>query len=347
MEDENISLEHKKTILDDLKKTYPGYYDELDEATLSTQTLEQANENLINSLLKASQVEALKGRLTEIQKEILDAQEDIGTSFLEDWGLTEGFTPLDLMLKTLSTTTGVEGIGNLNKEAEALTNILKNLMIETEGANEELKKLEHNTTDLINTTGIYSRALDPLIKRMEEYAKISTKMWHDDGILAGPMTAAEANYEKLFTMQDAWNDSVSSFGDIFSNSMQTAMTSQEDFFSSFIKNLEQAIVKQLAMLAAIEITGFLLGGIGGGMLTKGLPKGAGDFLRGIIPMADGGIVTGPQMALIGEAGPEAVIPLDQLKNFGGAQQVEVVGKISGTDIFLSNRNTGTNRQRSV
>ena len=172
-------------------------------------------------------------------------------------------------------------------------------------------------------------------------------MWHDDGILAGPMTAAEANYEKLFTMQDAWNDSVSSFGDIFSNSMQTAMTSQEDFFSSFIKNLEQAIVKQLAMLAAIEITGFLLGGIGGGMLTKGLPVGAGNFLRGIIPMADGGVVMGPQLSLIGEAGPEAVIPLDQLKNFGGAQQVEVVGKISGTDIFLSNRNTGTNRQRSV
>ena len=90
-----------------------------------------------------------------------------------------------------------------------------------------------------------------------------------------------------------------------------------------------------------------MGGIGGGMLTKGLPKGAGAFLRGIIPMADGGVVMGPQMALIGEAGPEAVIPLDQLKNFGGAQQVEVVGKISGTDIFLSNRNTGTNRQRSV
>ena len=56
---------------------------------------------------------------------------------------------------------------------------------------------------------------------------------------------------------------------------------------------------------------------------------------------------GPQLSLIGESGPEAVIPLDQLKNFGGAQQVEVVGKISGTDIFLSNRNTGTNRQRSV
>lgn len=37
----------------------------------------------------------------------------------------------------------------------------------------------------------------------------------------------------------------------------------------------------------------------------------------LIPFADGGIVTGPTPALIGEAGPEAVIPLDQLGRFGG------------------------------
>ena len=38
----------------------------------------------------------------------------------------------------------------------------------------------------------------------------------------------------------------------------------------------------------------------------------------VIPkMADGGIVTGPTIAMIGEAGPEAVIPLDRMKNSGG------------------------------
>jgi hypothetical protein len=35
------------------------------------------------------------------------------------------------------------------------------------------------------------------------------------------------------------------------------------------------------------------------------------------PMAEGGIVTGPLNALIGEAGPEAVIPLSKLGNMGG------------------------------
>jgi hypothetical protein len=34
-------------------------------------------------------------------------------------------------------------------------------------------------------------------------------------------------------------------------------------------------------------------------------------------LADGGIVTGPTLALIGEAGPEAVIPLDRAGGMGG------------------------------
>jgi hypothetical protein len=36
--------------------------------------------------------------------------------------------------------------------------------------------------------------------------------------------------------------------------------------------------------------------------------------RGLVPFATGGIVTGPTRALIGEAGPEAVIPLDRLQS---------------------------------
>jgi len=71
--------------------------------------------------------------------------------------------------------------------------------------------------------------------------------------------------------------------------------------------------------------------------------------------ADGGLVTGPTTALIGEgigttaSNPEVVAPLDRLKQFmgGGSQNVVVEGVIKGNDIFLSNRNTGYNRQRSV
>ena len=55
----------------------------------------------------------------------------------------------------------------------------------------------------------------------------------------------------------------------------------------------------------------------------GLAGGFGGIFRsslGLIPFASGGIVTGPTPALIGEAGPEAVIPLDKL---GGINKVQI------------------------
>jgi hypothetical protein len=51
---------------------------------------------------------------------------------------------------------------------------------------------------------------------------------------------------------------------------------------------------------------------------KKSPKRGDGFTSFNVPMmADGGIVTGPTLALIGEAGPEAVVPLDRMGGMGG------------------------------
>ena len=62
-------------------------------------------------------------------------------------------------------------------------------------------------------------------------------------------------------------------------------------------------------------------------------------------MAEGGIVTGPTTALIGEAGAEAVIPLDKMAGMMGSQTVNVIGKISGDDIVLVSDRAKQNRTR--
>ena len=65
-------------------------------------------------------------------------------------------------------------------------------------------------------------------------------------------------------------------------------------------------------------------------------------------MAEGGIVTGPTLALIGEGrGPEAVIPLDKLNGFmgGGSQNINVTGRIQGSDILLSQERATRERSR--
>ena len=48
-------------------------------------------------------------------------------------------------------------------------------------------------------------------------------------------------------------------------------------------------------------------------------------LKGIPAMATGGVVTGPTLALIGEAGPEAVIPLDRMGGMGNNVTIHVNG----------------------
>ena len=72
---------------------------------------------------------------------------------------------------------------------------------------------------------------------------------------------------------------------------------------------------------------------------------------GSIPMlAEGGIATGPTLAMIGEGkGPEAVIPLDKLEGmlgggFGG-QNVVVTGRLQGADLLISNERATRERSR--
>jgi hypothetical protein len=45
-------------------------------------------------------------------------------------------------------------------------------------------------------------------------------------------------------------------------------------------------------------------------------------------LAEGGIVTGPTLAMIGEAGPEAVVPLSKMGGMGGGVTVNVTGGLA-------------------
>jgi hypothetical protein len=70
--------------------------------------------------------------------------------------------------------------------------------------------------------------------------------------------------------------------------------------------------------------------------------------------ADGGIISGPTVGLMGEyAGaknnPEVVAPLNKLKGMmgDGTQNIVVEGRISGNDIFISNKQTGESRLRNI
>ena len=55
----------------------------------------------------------------------------------------------------------------------------------------------------------------------------------------------------------------------------------------------------------------------------GVVSSALSAVGGILKFADGGIVTGPTVGLVGEAGPEAIIPLDKMGSMGGQTSITI------------------------
>jgi len=127
-------------------------------------------------------------------------------------------------------------------------------------------------------------------------------------------------------------------------------------FAGLLSTLGQILVEYGAGLLALKLAtislqpgvalaaGAALLAIGAGVKAK--VQAASE--SNIPMMAEGGIVTGPTLAMIGEGrGPEAVIPLDKLDGFmgGGAQNINVTGRIQGSDILLSQERATRERSR--
>ena len=117
-------------------------------------------------------------------------------------------------------------------------------------------------------------------------------------------------------------------------------------FAEFLRAVTVDIVASYLRQAAAKAlaTGNLAAAVGLGV-ASGLTQRIG-----VPALADGGVAFGPTMALIGDnknasIDPEVVAPLSKLRDMMGGNKVEVYGRISGNDIFLSNSRAGTNRNR--
>ena len=203
----------------------------------------------------------------------------------------------------------------------------------------------------------YSNAMDPLIEKMNEYALAvyrgdkQTKMWFDGGMLEGPINMLNWT-EKLTEAQKEHNASIQLMSDIMFSAAMSAANSQEDFFKSFIENIKKAIKQLLIQLAIMTVINLILGGP-----TMTIAKAFTGAKASVLGLAEGGLVTGPTTALIGEgvgttaSNPEVVAPLDKLKSMmgdgDGSQNIVVEGVLKGNDIYLSNRNTSINRLRTT
>lgn len=128
-------------------------------------------------------------------------------------------------------------------------------------------------------------------------------------------------------------------------------------FAGLLSTLGQILVEYGAGLLALQMATISLNpyvALAAGAALLAIGAGIKSQLQAAsqsnIPMmAEGGIVTGPTLAMIGEGrGPEAVIPLDKLHGFmngNGAQNINVTGRIQGSDILLSQERATRERSR--
>ncbi len=133
--------------------------------------------------------------------------------------------------------------------------------------------------------------------------------------------------------------------DLFNQSF-TAISQGESPIKAITNSLKGLIVRLVAAAAAAALLSALLpGGTAIGGVVAGGGQGFGALFGSLFGLASGGIASRPTPALIGDGGPEAVIPLSQLANIIGGVAMQMGGGgggnlsiVRGQDIYYSNNN---------
>ena len=184
----------------------------------------------------------------------------------------------------------------------------------------------------------------------------------DESPFTGLVVKTEVEIKKLNeafnTMQNKIKETQSTFSSSFSSMSADADTSFRDIGNAALNSarqvikaaIGQAIASQIAkILATLPFPFNVAVAAGAGTAVGAL------FDKAIPAFAEGGMVTGATIGLIGEgpgtsvANPEVIAPLDKLKSMIGVNgngSVEVFGRISGSDILISSDRARKNRDRT-
>jgi hypothetical protein len=134
------------------------------------------------------------------------------------------------------------------------------------------------------------------------------------------------------------------FGDILAGKgLQNALDSFMQFLGDSLEKLGEQLIVASGIFSAVDVALDSLLSNPALAAAAGIAAiAAGEVIKSSFkakPFATGGIVTGPTLGLVGEAGPEVIFPLDRLNSFlkntsGGPQEIKVTGMIRGRDLAI-------------
>ena len=119
---------------------------------------------------------------------------------------------------------------------------------------------------------------------------------------------------------DAWKDGWNEVLGFFEGWSKKIVKLVDDTVGKIVDRIKEMVEDVKDAIEDVPIIGDAVGAVGS--VVQGV--------RSIIPgLAEGGMVTGPTLAMIGEDGPEAVVPLDQMPRFGSGGDVYVTVVVEG------------------
>ena len=237
---------------------------------------------------------------------------------------------------------------------QVVTEVKEDLGLFKEEA-EETNEVVEETAAVMDEVAESTQGATTATKRQSEALTELAFKWADLGARMRTMNLMEPLKRDLKQAVDLTNGLARGIANELGNAFAQAVFEGENFFKVFLQGLKRMAAQLTATLVAAFALAVVLRAVTGGVLgIGGFADIAGTMGKYVLPamggipmLAEGGVVTAPTLAMIGEGGQsEAVIPLDRLGEFGGgSQRVEVVGRISGADILLSQERASRNRTR--
>lgn len=267
---------------------------------------------------------------------------------------------LDKQVARGSATRYSEQITFLDERIEGLIQTVREMSSSDGPLDEQKKKLEEVGVATLTVANLFARLEHVQIKTQSSMGAFFSDL-ENVGVRAFETVTNKvdqllARLESLDSQNNKVTETFMRFGEVvgfaFADAAAEAQSSSQAFTVLFKRLATGAIQAARAQVAAnAAVIASKSGPLAPVVFASTLALMEG--LINSIPMpqfAQGGMVFGPTAAIVGDNAnaridPEVIAPLSKLKDMLGGNQVQVVGRISGQDIWLANDRATRERNR--
>ena len=364
--DENVSKQQRIKAIQELNRISPKYLGNLKLETINTDEATTAVNKYNEALLKTAKAKAAQEKLQEIQAKIIEKE-------------------LELSARRKAITDAQASSYKRNRdnaqaaaaEKKRLAAAEKFLAFETANGTKELEAQAEELLKIINLNDtLISNPIASPVKPTGQGGETQAPRTEQESVgnvqSQGFNITADLISEEdiiriskfttdLETLRETAVEVGMAVGNAFgsmTNRMIAGLDLAETGMQGFVKNMAATFMKLISMLLSNAVANAIAGASQSALGTGPaavytLPAFIATSVAGVLSafaaipkFADGGIVSGPTMGLMGEyaganrGNPEVITPLNKLKSMlgdsmgGDMSQLEVVNKISGQDLIL-------------